>query len=128
MNYYYPYPYSNYSLIPPRPAFMNNQLQARTYPPIDVKTFTASIKSFQLLMSQGNILLNRLSEPSFAHRIMSAAQHGKKAEVDQLIKSIGLKVPIKTRFTPSGVVFELVVPETQAAPISCCTLSLLLKW
>ncbi|MDQ6595900.1 hypothetical protein [Bacillus salipaludis] len=79
-------------------------------------------------MEQGSILLDRLGDPGFARKMMTVAQQGKKAEVDQLIHSIGLKVPVITKFTPSGVIFELSTQATQQAPMSCCTLSVSMKW
>ena len=100
----------------------------RTYPSVDVKMFESSVQSFRLLMVQGNRLLNRLGDPRFAAKLMTAAQQGKQAEVDQLIKSIGLNIPVITRYTPSGVIFELPTPATQQNPISCCTLSIAMKW
>lgn len=126
--YYYPYHYDHY---PPPPVYQGydiNQPFSRTYPPVDVKIFTKSVASFRLLMEQGSILLDRLADVGFAQKMMSSAQQGKKAEVDQLIHSIGLKVPVYTKYTPTGVHFELsTIPET-GSPFSCCTLAVSMKW
>lgn len=117
--YYLPF---HYPIHPPYPGY------PRTYPPVDVKKFESSVQSFRLLMVQGSRLLDRLGDTRFAAKIMTAAQQGKQAEVDQLIRSIGLNIPVITRYTPSGVIFELRTPANQQNPISCCTLSIAMKW
>ncbi|MED1471279.1 hypothetical protein [Bacillus salipaludis] len=126
--FYNPFHYPIYPLVPAYPGYYVNYPLPRTYPPVDIKIFSKSVKSFRLLMEQGSILLDRLGDAGFAHKMMTFAQQGKKAEVDQLIKSIGLKVPVITKFTPSGVIFELTTQATQQAPMSCCTLSVSMKW
>ncbi|MDQ0200498.1 hypothetical protein J2S10_003687 [Neobacillus ginsengisoli] len=72
--------------------------------------------------------MDRLEDERFAKKIMSAAQQGKKAEVDHLIKSIGLKAFIITRFTPTGVIYELSTHPNSSSPVSCCTLTVSMKW
>lgn len=126
--YYYPYQYPIHPPMPVYPPQMMSQPIPRSYPPVDVKIFEASVKSFRLLMAQGSILLDRLGDHGFARKIMSAAQQGKKAEVDQLIRTIGLKVPVVTKFSPTGVNFELIAQTDPNKPISCCTLTVHLKW
>ncbi|WP_413303185.1 hypothetical protein AA0X95_25570 [Bacillus sp. 1P10SD] len=126
--YYNPF---HYSVYPPFPAYYTytvNPSYPRSYPPVDTKIFVKSVKSFRLLMEQGSILLDRLSDPGFDYKIMSAAQQGKHSEVDAMIKSIGLKVPVITQFTPSGINFILTTHADQAHPTSCCTLSVAMKW
>lgn len=115
--YNYPDCYLIYSHLPRYP-----------YPPVDTKIFEKSVKSIQLLMKQGSILLDRLGDVLFAANIMSAAQQGKQAQVDELIKSIGLKVPVSTHYTPSGVIFTLTTAASPNAPASCCTLTVSMKW
>jgi hypothetical protein len=122
----------HYPMAPPSPVYpaytVYPYIPTRSYPPVDTKIFESSVKSFRLLMAQGSILLDRLGDVSFARRIMSAAQQGNNAEVDRLIKSIGLKIPVATQFTPSGVIFELTTKTTQAQPVNCCTLAINMKW
>ncbi|WP_307410411.1 hypothetical protein [Neobacillus ginsengisoli] len=124
--YYNHYPFSSYP--PPAHGYVINQPFLRTYPPADVKIFSHSVKSFRFLMEQGSRLLDRLEDERFAKKIMSAAQQGKKAEVDHLIKSIGLKAFIITRFTPTGVIYELSTHPNSSSPVSCCTLTVSMKW
>jgi hypothetical protein len=128
MMYYNPF---HYPVNPPMtyyPAYTIHFPPPRAYPPVDTKIFEQSIKTFRVLMRQGSMLLDRLSDVGFARKIMNAAQQGKHAEVDSLIKSIGLTIPVGTRFTPSGVAFILTTPATQAQPADCCTLSINMKW
>lgn len=117
--YYYLYHYPTH---PPYPVIL------RTYPPVNVKIFESSVQSFRILMAQGSKLLDRLGDSVFAAKIMSAAQQGKKAEVDKLVKSIGLSIPVITNYTPSGVIFVLRTLANQQSPESCCTLTISMKW
>jgi hypothetical protein len=107
---------------------MVNYQVPRTYPPVDTKIFASSVKSFRLLMEQGSILLDRLGNLAFAHKMMTAAQQGKNAEVDRMIKSIGLKVPVTTKFTPTGVNFILSTDTSQNHSVNCCSLTIAMKW
>lgn len=120
--------YPAYPTVPPYPAYVAPQPIPRTYPPVDTKIFASSIKSFHLLMEQGSILLDRLGDEGFAHKMMMAAQQGKHVEVDHLIKSIDLKVPVTTKFTPTGVNFMLTSQTSHHVPVSCCTLTISMKW
>jgi len=126
--YYHPYQYPIYPPLSAYPPQILFQPYPRSYPPVDVKIFESSVKSFRLLMDQGSILLDRLGDVGFARKMMSAAQQGKKAEVDHLISSVGLKVPVETHFTPSGVQFELYASPHPNNPESCCTLKVSMKW
>lgn len=98
------------------------------YPAVDIKTFEHSIKAYPALMKQGSLLLGHLSKPSFARRLMIAAQQGKQAEVEKLIKMIGLKVPVVIHYTPEDVIFTLHSTANQYSPMDCCKLSISLKW
>lgn len=126
--YYNPFHYPVIPPIPPYPSYIGNNPTPRMYPPVDIKIFESSVKSFRFLMEQGSILLDRLGNVEFSRRVMSAAQQGNNAEVDRLIKSIGLKVPVTTRFTPTGVNFILTTQLTQHQPTNCCTLTVAMKW
>lgn len=79
-------------------------------------------------MDQGSILLDRLGDEDFDVKLMSFAQQGNKTEVDKLIKTIGLKVPVETKYTPTGITFELSAHPDLSSPISCCTLTVHMKW
>jgi hypothetical protein len=132
--YYYHYPYPAYppaDYNPPAPVYpdyFRYHPIPRQYPPVDVKIFEKSVKSIRLLMDQGSILLDRLGDEDFDLKIMGAAQQGKKAEVENLIKTIGLKVPVTTKYTPTGITFELTSPVDPNNPISCCRLTVNMKW
>ena len=126
--HYYPYHYPIYPPFPVYPPQFVVQTFPRSYPPVDVKIFEKSVKSFGLLMEQGSILLDRLGDSDFARKMMTAAQQGKTANVDHLINSIGLKVPVTTKFTPTGIDFELFTQPNPNMPGSCCTLKVFMKW
>lgn len=79
-------------------------------------------------MAQGSILLDRLDDKDFDIKLMTAAQQGNKTEVDRLMKTIGLKVPVEVKYTPSGVTFDLKTDPDQGTFMSCCTLTVNLKW
>jgi hypothetical protein len=126
--YYNRFHYPIYPPMPVNPGYPIYFPIVRSYPPVDITQFESSVHSFRFLMDQGSILLDRLGDVSFANKMMGAAQQGKKAEVDQLIKSIGLKVAVNTKYTPTGVNFELFNPPNQNNPITCCTLTVSMKW
>ncbi|MCM3569731.1 hypothetical protein [Neobacillus mesonae] len=126
--YYNPYHYPAAPYLQPSPAYMMGGHLPRTYPPVNTEIFSKSIKSFKLLIDQGAILLDRLGNLNFSKKLMNAAQQGKQAEVDHLIKSLGLKVPVKTTYSPSGVKFELSTNSDPGTNISCCTLNINMKW
>jgi hypothetical protein len=122
------FPYMRYD--PPFPFyFPATQANFRfAYPAIDTKIFSKSVKAFSPLMYQGSKLLSHLNNPSFAHKLMDAAQHGRKAQVEALVKSIGLTVPVTTHFSPTGIVFTLHSRETLDPFENCCSLSFAIKW
>lgn len=121
-----PFPFMQPSMVPfPVSNFTSPYIRA--YPPIDIKVFSYSVKSFRVLLQQGQILLDHLENLAFARRIMHAAQHGNKAEVDRLIRSIGLKVPITSRFTPTGITFEISMQPSHTHA-NCCILSFVMRW
>jgi hypothetical protein len=98
------------------------------YPQVDTKIFEGSVKSLHILIEQANLLLNRLGDAKFAYQIMDTAQQGKKSGVENLIKSIGLKVPVTTKYTPSGIAFTLQSPTTQNSLTGCCALTIFMRW
>jgi hypothetical protein len=98
------------------------------YPAVDTKIFSKSVKAFSPLMQQGNRLLSHLNNPSFAHKLMDAAQHGRRAQVEALVKSIGLTAPVTTHYSPTGIIFTLHSRETPDPFENCCSLSFAIKW
>lgn len=109
---YYHNPYSQY------PTY-------RQYPPIDTSTFEHSITAFQKTVVEASTILRKLADRPFAHRLMLAAQKGNQQEVDGLIKSIGISTPVKTKYTPDGVLLTI---HALAQGSQCCTLTMFLKW
>lgn len=121
--YVHPY-YFSPTYIPNNCAYdtYKNDPRLRVFPIVNTKVFSSSVHSFRFLMAQGSILLDKLAESSFETKIMNAAQQGKQSYVDNLIKSIGLKVPVTTQYSPSGVTFIL------HSQTNCCSLSASMKW
>ncbi|RFU67854.1 hypothetical protein [Bacillus sp. V59.32b] len=99
------------------------QLYRSEYAPIDISLFSSSVHTFQLLMQQSRILLERLRDPAFEKQLMGFAQQGKQSEVDLLIRAIGLQVPVKTTFTPSEIIFSL-----RDSVSECCILTFAIRW
>lgn len=124
------FPYIRYnSPFPYFPIYPPTQADIRfAYPAVDTKIFSKSVKAFSPLMTQGARLLSHLTNPSFARRLMTAAQQGKKAQVDALVKSIGITFPITTHYSPTGIVFTLHSRETLDPFENCCSLSFAIKW
>lgn len=116
----YPHTCSYYYQIP--------QSRENEYPPADPTILSQSVEEYQVLIQQGEILLNKLSNTTYARELMEAAQQGHQAEVDRLIQSIeGLHVPVQTEYTPSGAIFNLQSPAVSEGA-ECCTLNITLKW
>lgn len=123
------YGYPNYPVpLPGYYRYYHHYPYVRAYPSVNTKIFSHSVQNFRVLMAQGSLLLDKLGEAAFETKMMTAAQQGKQAEVDTLIKSIGLKVPVKTEYTPTGIKFILFTPTQSGEFGSCCSLSVFMKW
>ncbi|TFJ93289.1 hypothetical protein [Lentibacillus salicampi] len=127
--YYPPYDHPAYHQNQYHTNIFNNRfLPSRQYPPVDTEMLSQSLNEFQILIHQGEILLDRLNDTQYAVQLMQAAQQGNQSEVNRLIDSIdGLYVPTQTTYTPSGVIFELQSPAVSQGA-NCCTLKITLKW
>jgi hypothetical protein len=125
---YDPYEYYPVYRHSPGNTSINHSIPHRSqYSPVDITLFSGSLHTFQTLMEQGSILLDRLRVPAFANKLMELAQQGKQREVDQLIQTIGLKVSVKAKYTPSEVIF-ILKPQPLANVPECCTLTFAIRW
>lgn len=125
MYFLFPYPVLVYVLIPICPYIYPTN---RQYPPTDQEILSQSVEEYQILMQQGEILLNKLADPSFAKPLMEEAQKGNQDEVNKLIEQIdGLVIDIDINYTPTGAIFELTSPQASEGG-DCCTLNMILKW
>lgn len=96
------------------------------YPDVDPAIFHQSADSFKSLISDGNKLLDQLSESeSFAEQIMDAAQQGDKEEVKKLVESTDLQASVKTRFNPDSITITLYSNDEQE---NCCKLAMGFRW
>ncbi len=73
-------------------------------------------------MQQAQLLVNKIaSSHQFATDLMNAAQQSNKEAVEQLIKSVGITIEFKTKYTPDGI--QIILIEK-----NCCSLTLLFEW
>lgn len=98
----------------------------RQYPQVDPTMFEQSAKSMQTLMKEASLVLNKLAvSKDFATKVMYAAQQSNMKEVDELIKSTGIKSQVKTSFTPDGIHMRL---SSSIGEAECCHLTIALRW
>lgn len=116
---YIPAPYSN--------AYQPLDIHfPRQYPQVDTQQLEKSVRRFQQLIQQADLLVNRLaSSKEFATELMSAAQQSDRNKVNQLIRSTGITIDIKTTFTPTGIRIVLDNSEVEG---DCCDLLIALRW
>ncbi len=98
----------------------------RQYPEVDATLFEQSAKSMQFLMKEASLVLNKFAvSKDFATKVMNAAQQSNMKEVDQLIKSTGIKSKVKTSFNPDGINMQL---SSNIGEAECCHLTIGLRW
>jgi len=98
----------------------------RQFPPVDVQQLEISVQRFHQLIQQADMLINRLANSKeFATELMSAAQKSDKNKVNQLIRSTGVSIDIKTTFTPTGI---RIVLDNSKIEGDCCNLLIALRW
>ncbi len=96
------------------------------YPPVDTHELHKSAKTFQKLIKQTDLIVNKIIESDkFAHDLMEAAQKSNQKRVDELILSTGIKIKYKATFSPDGINIKLYNSEQEGA---CCSLSISLRW
>ncbi|MBY0098824.1 hypothetical protein [Mesobacillus maritimus] len=117
--YQNPYPHQYFYQSFPTPYIY------RQYPEVDDTIFHKSVMAFQTITKESSTILQKLSDRSFAHKLMTAAQKGNQHEVDGLMKSIGINTPITTKYTPSGLELRI---HADVEGSQCCTLTMFLKW
>jgi len=111
-----------------RGIYRSQHAPMRPYPPVDPTILSQSVKEFQTLMQQSELLLNKLSDTEYSTKLMETAQQGNQSEVDHLIQSIdGFYVPVQISYTPSGIIFDMESPAVSQGA-NCCTLKITLKW
>ena len=98
----------------------------RQYPQVDIGQLEDSVSRFQKLIKQAELLINRLANSrEFSTQLMSAAQKSDKNKVNQLIRSTGVTIKIKTTFTPTGI---RIILDNSEAEGGCCDLMIALRW
>lgn len=98
----------------------------RPYQDVDATLFHQSAIAMQALMKDASILLNKLAESKeFDSKIMAAAQQSNTTEVEQLIKSTGIKSKVHTSFNPDGITLKL---SSKVGNTECCHLTIAMRW
>jgi hypothetical protein len=141
--YYYPNPYvvnpyhqpagmrSAHLQYVPAPYYYDAYPQwdlsvSRQYPAVDIEQLEDSVSRFQKLIKEAELLINRLANSKrFSTELMSAAQASNKEKVNQLIRSTGVSIGIKTSFTPTGI---RIILDNSEAEGGCCDLMIALRW
>ncbi|CAM5223391.1 hypothetical protein UACE39S_00647 [Ureibacillus acetophenoni] len=96
------------------------------YPPVDETLISQSANETRKLMADASLVLERFaSSKDFDRRLMELAQQSRQAEVEQLIKSIGVKSDVKVKFNPDGLSLEF---SSKLAHTKCCQLEINLRW
>lgn len=132
---YYPYPFYLTQGMPVRypPPPIQGPFQPwhhsrlyRQFSEVNTQQLEISAHRFQELMKQANLLVNKIANSKqFAHALMFAAQQSDEKTVNELIKSTGVTIDIKTTFTPTGI--RIVLDNTEK-PGDCCDLLIALRW
>lgn len=121
-------PYHNFPSsiqVPIQPSYPF-QPQRRQYPDVDTQQLEESAHKFQQLIQQADLLVNKLAESKeFSHELMSAAQKSDEKKVNELIKSTGITIKVKTSFTPTGI---QIILENSKMGGDCCDLLIALRW
>ncbi|MDA1476252.1 hypothetical protein [Bacillus changyiensis] len=91
------------------------------YPAVDPKIFLDSAKEANGLLSDGQLILNKLlATPEIARKIMAAAQNAQKETVISLLRQTGVHNHLDTSFNPDGI--RIILSNSQ------CKLFLVLRW
>lgn len=111
------------------PLQSSHQIQPQRqyqYPEVDIQQFEKSAQSFQQLIKQADLLINKLARSKeFARELMSAAQKSDDKKVNELIKSTGITIKVKTSFTPDGI---RIILDNSKLEGHCCQLLIALRW
>ena len=130
----YPYYYPNVSTVPVQyaPAHYNGNLQQWNnirqfqYPEVDTQHLNVSVKRFQEIMEQADLLISKMAEDNeFAGELMRAAQRSDENRVHELIESTGVTIKTATTYTPTGI---RILFDNSEVGGGCCDLLVALRW
>lgn len=122
-------PYYYYGIIPTSiiyHPYLHYPFYARELPTVNPKKFMESSQKTLPLLSDLELCINKLAQSkTLTTNIMTAAQLSKKTEVEQLIKSTGIKnIPI-IDYNPDGLTLKF---DQRNIPPYCCYISVQLRW
>ncbi len=96
----------------------------RVYPEVDTSMFLQSISTLRAISNEPIMILDKLSDQTFSHQLITAAQADQSDEVDRLFQSIGTTSDITTNYNPTGI--SITLRSDQNA--SCCYFTIYLRW
>ena len=111
---------------PAQPHSMQQPKSRPSFPAVNPGNLYASAKESRKLMAEASILLDRLAtSKEFDAKLMNAAQRSDTAEVNRLIRSIGLTSRVNAEYNPEGLRLGLT---SEVAGVECCQLSIAMRW
>lgn len=97
-----------------------------SFPPVNPGHLNDSANESRKLMVEASKLLDRLAtSKDFATALMEAAQRSETAEVERLIRSIGITSRVDVKYNPDGLHVEF---KAEVGGVECCRLVIALRW
>lgn len=85
-----------------------------------------SAKDMEILMKDASRLLAEMAESKkFSFELMNAAQQSNMNKVEKMIKSTGIQMIPKVKYTPDGLTLNF---DSGKDYDDCCQLTLKLRW
>ncbi|MBB6445148.1 hypothetical protein [Bacillus benzoevorans] len=120
---YYQHP-GNYLQSYYQPVYW--QWQPRPMQPVDGSVLSQSANQTKKLMKDASKVLDKLAQSKeFNAKLMAEAQASHKAEVEKLIRSIGVTSDLAVRYTPDGLRIQF---SSAIEGYDCCKLTISLRW
>ncbi len=95
------------------------------YPPVEVTRFQRSAHTSCQLMSEAQILLEKVQrDTNFAHELKDAAQKNDHSHLEMLIRSAGVTSSFHTAFTPDAIRIDLTAGNED----NCSEVTVKLCW
>ncbi|MBM7540323.1 hypothetical protein [Amphibacillus cookii] len=98
--------------------------QYREYPAVDTSMFQQSISTLKAISNEPIMILDKLSDQTFSHQLITAAQADKSDDVNRLLQSIGTTSDVTASYNPTGI--SITIRSDQS--VSCCHFIIYLRW
>ena len=127
MNYYPDQPrYSQHPGFYQQPYYQPVYWQPRQMQPVDSSVLYQSANQPKKLMKDASMVLDKLAQSKeFDTKLMAEAQASHSAEVEKLIRSIGVTSDVAVRYTPDGLRIQF---SSAIDGYDCCKLTISLRW